>query len=111
MVDDGKEETLELSLVDGITCGLASALLLLIIFGMNMAMPTMSLGGASGHGTFGKRETGLTAEPVDLVVEVTGPAEVINEASGFVVPLSDQRKNNDRTMKDIPTRRSDGGCG
>lgn len=92
MVDSEHEDTLSISLVDGITCGLASTLLLVIIFGMNLATPTIDLGGSGGRGTFGNIPTDLPGEPVDIIVEIkSSPDDVDLPSSGFREPSDDRR--------------------
>jgi len=73
MMEEQGEETLSISLVDGISCGLAAALLLFIIFAINISISRSSLGGSSGHGAATKILSDLKTEPVDIVVEVRGP--------------------------------------
>ncbi|WP_376702508.1 hypothetical protein RQ479_21180 [Mesorhizobium sp. ISC25] len=77
MNEDEGEATLSISLVDGISCGLAATLLLFIIFGVNISVSTSSLGGQAGHGTVTKVPSDLTREPVDIIVEVRGPTSAI----------------------------------
>ena len=78
MDESEHEQTLSLSLVDGITCGLASALLLLIVFGVNLAASSATLGGTSGRGTTSAKVGDMNDEPVDIVVEIEGPVVAMN---------------------------------
>jgi hypothetical protein len=80
MAERESEETLSISLVDGISCGLAAALLLFIIFGINISISKSSLGGVAGHGTVTKIPSDLPGEPVDIFVEVHGPAAALRAA-------------------------------
>jgi hypothetical protein len=81
MIDGGQaEDTLSISFVDGISCGLAAALLLFIIFGINISISQSSLGGAAGHGTVTKIPSELKYEPVDIFVEVHGPLSALETA-------------------------------
>lgn len=74
MAEEQDDTTISLSLVDGISCGLAAALLLFIIFGINISVAKLSVGGGAGHGTIVTRtHSGLKNEPVDIVVSVKGP--------------------------------------
>src|SRR5262249_45708096 len=76
-------ETLSISLVDGISCGLAAALLLFIIFAINISISRSSLDGSSGHGTATKILSDLKTEPVDIVVEVRGPTSSFVGGAGW----------------------------
>lgn len=70
MSDEEGDATLSITLVDGISCGLAGALLLFVIFGLNLSASTSTLGGQSGQGTVARLPSGFTTEPVDILVEV-----------------------------------------
>ncbi|MCK1266748.1 hypothetical protein IVB44_21450 [Bradyrhizobium sp. 49] len=73
MSDERSEDSISLSLVDGISCGLAAALLLFIIFGINISISTSNLAGSAGHGTLTKAKIELMKlEPVDIFVQVSG---------------------------------------
>jgi hypothetical protein len=80
MVERQSEDTLSISLVDGISCGLAAALLLFIIFGINISISKSSLGGVAGHGTVTKIPSDLPGEPIDIFVEVHGPVSALRTA-------------------------------
>lgn len=79
MSESDSEQTLSLSLVDGITCALASALLLLVVFGVNIAASSAMLGGTKGRGTTSAKLGDLRTEPIDIVVEVEGPLAAMQE--------------------------------
>ena len=100
------EETLSLSLVDGITCGLAATLLLLIVFGVNMAASTASLGGIRGHGTTSSRLGNMTGEPVDIVVEIDGPTNAVGTNSGWQHKEGGQNRIDDSESVDPANART-----
>jgi hypothetical protein len=80
MIERQSEETLSISLVDGISFGLAAALLLFIIFGINISISKSSPGGVASHGTVSKIPSDLLREPVDIFSEVHGPVSALRTA-------------------------------
>lgn len=67
------EDTLSISFVDGISCGLAAALLLFIIFGINISAANSDLSEAVGEGSISKVGVDLRKdEPTDIVIRVRG---------------------------------------
>jgi hypothetical protein len=86
VTESDSEQTLSLSLVDGITCALASALLLLVVFGVNIAASSAILGGTTGRGTTSTKLGDLPTEPMDIVVEVEGPIDAMQGNGWATLP-------------------------